>query len=297
MVKTKKSTSRSVILSTPDKKRHSRHVSSQVLNQLAQNGKDLKSSLESFENSLNLVEINANLLVSPLICSICAFNFNNKDRLPICLPCGHSICKTCVYSMKHSSLTGVCPFDRKEYFFIQELLPVNFSLLYTENLQESQTCPVHGFEIVAFCADHSRLLCGKCLISHLSHKFLDIENDEVKKIALLKVELFNTWEKKAEEFEKTWKFYFQELEKVSNYFQQDLKRREISKLIRKYLERSLKSFQTCCENSKITLKVQKLKEKLTSFNTLQQLKAEIQEPELKFPDYSGLEELLRLSEN
>lgn len=142
----------------------------------------LKGSLKQLEVFLNLLEKPKTFLVSSQICSICAHNFNNEDRLPICLPCGHSICKFCVYTMQHSSLTGICPYDRKEYFFIRELLPTNYSLLNSENLNENKICKIHGFEIVGYCKDHDILLCGKCIFLHMNHNFIETDSEQVTEI-------------------------------------------------------------------------------------------------------------------
>ena len=254
-----------------------------IRKRLAGNEKRLKDSLEMIESLVN-VQSNKALLVSSQICSICAFNFNNIERLPICLPCGHTVCKVCVYSLKHSLLTGICPYDRKEYFFIQELLPINFSLLYTENIEEIRACAVHGYEIVAYCIDHENLLCGKCLISHLTHNFIDIESDQAKEIALKKSVLFDEISKKIEDFFETWKKFYYELQKII------LKRKKSSKpsaLTKILLSKSLS------QEPVILSKIQTLKESFLSSSSLSQFKSSFPVLNLASPDDSILEDLLK----
>ena len=46
-----------------------------------------------------------------LDCAICFEEYSN-DRMPCTLPCGHSLCTSCVFQLlKNSSIT--CPMDKK----------------------------------------------------------------------------------------------------------------------------------------------------------------------------------------
>ena len=259
---------------------------------LLANEKNLKDGLKSIEDLIENLQINKPLLVSSQICSICAFNFNNQERLPICLPCGHTVCKVCVYALKHSPLTGVCPYDRKEYFFIQELLPINFSLLYTENIEESRACSVHGYEIVAYCIEHESLLCGKCLISHLSHRFLDIESEQVKDLAKEKSVFFDIILKKIEDFFKTWQKLYSELHEI---YEDPVKSLNfLPQATRQLLFKSLSQapFIKLQLLPELLTKVQTVKESFLSSSPLSQFKSSFPELTLPYPDPSFLKGLL-----
>lgn len=180
-----------------------------MIKTLTSNKNLLKKTIKRVKDYLDLTEKPKALLVSSQICSICAFNFNNEDRVPICLPCGHSICKFCVYTMQHSSLTGICPYDRKEYFFIKELLPTNYSLLNSENLKENKICRLHGFEIVGYCIDNDMLLCGKCIFKHINHRFIEIESDETKVIIEKKIKFFQEFSESLSKVVNEWKEYLE----------------------------------------------------------------------------------------
>lgn len=180
-----------------------------MIKSLTSNKNLLKKSIKRVQEYLDLLEKPKALLVSSQICSICAFNFNNEDRVPICLPCGHSICKFCVHKMQHSSLTGICPYDRKEYFFIKELLPTNYSLLNSENLKENKICRQHGFEIVGYCKEHDMLLCGKCIFKHINHDFIEIESDETKAITDEKLKNFQEFSQYLTQIVTEWKQYLE----------------------------------------------------------------------------------------
>jgi B-box zinc finger len=147
------------------------------------------------------------LLVSTYICPICAYNYENQSRQPICLPCGHTICKICVYSLRHSLLTGCCPFDRKEYFFIEDLLPVNYALLNTQENSFNRICQVHGMQIIGYCSDHSELLCGRCIFAHKTHEYYELDSTQANEIIEIKVQSIVSIESRLNDLLDTWEKY------------------------------------------------------------------------------------------
>ncbi|CAH1272135.1 RC3H1 [Branchiostoma lanceolatum] len=60
-----------------------------------------------------------------LSCPICYNEFNESQRKPISLGCGHTVCKTCLGQF-HSKQ---CPFDQTTITVDTDVLPVNFAIL------------------------------------------------------------------------------------------------------------------------------------------------------------------------
>ena len=262
---------------------------------LAANEKNLRDGLKSIEDLVQVLQTSKPVLVSSQICSICAFNFNNQERLPICLPCGHTVCKVCVYSLKHSPLTGVCPYDRKEYFFIQELLPINISLLYTENIEESRACSVHGYELVAFCTEHEAVLCGKCLISHLTHKFIDVDSDQAQEVASQRAVFFDLVSKKIEDFFTTWKNFYCQLREVKDNPAKGFG--FVPKALGQLLCKSFshEAYSKLAQSPELLGKLQTLKQSFLASSPLARLKAAFPELDLHQPDSAFLASLCSTS--
>ena len=78
-----------------------------------------------------------------LTCPICSHDFNDIQKQPISLGCGHTVCKSCLSSLHRT----VCPFDQSSINLKVDVLPVNFALLQ-----------LHGFVIPApSCPDVPRI--------------------------------------------------------------------------------------------------------------------------------------------
>jgi len=59
-------------------------------------------------------------------CAVCFLRFNGGDRKPKSLPCGHTLCESCVRSLPEKR----CPQDRRP--FDAGALPTNFQLVPDE---------------------------------------------------------------------------------------------------------------------------------------------------------------------
>ena len=67
---------------------------------------------------MNLFEI--------ITCKICLIRFNTNDRYPLCAPCGHTYCQSClcktvnceIYTSPHKKLI-ICPYDNTEIYYNQ----------------------------------------------------------------------------------------------------------------------------------------------------------------------------------
>ena len=153
-----------------------------------------RKMMKKLREHASKIEEDSKFIGSIYACSICAYNYDNRTRIPICLPCGHTICKICLESLKQNLLTGCCPFDRKDFFFIDELLPVNYSLLALHEGNSQKLCQIHGMQIIGYCNEHCELLCGKCIFSHQNHDFFDIDSLQTEKIIENKWKDLETYE-------------------------------------------------------------------------------------------------------
>ena len=118
---------------------------------------------------------------SLLSCQICLQKFNTEIRLPICLPCGHSVCRYCADSLIKAGKRK-CPFDNKPFECRGvESLGKNFSLLdlleaekHKMKRADERHCEVHPCKKVKFyCRTHSAFVCSECLLAeHLGHNIV-----------------------------------------------------------------------------------------------------------------------------
>lgn len=140
-------------------------------------------------------------------CSICSCLYAAVISEPICLPCGHSFCRACVFSLKNSVLTGNCPYDSKEFFYIEDLLPINYALLNAPNDQHSRLCPEHTLQMLGFCLTDSRLLCGRCIFLHKNHDFIELDSNTANELAQAKLENLKNLEKQLKDLLISWEAY------------------------------------------------------------------------------------------
>ena len=61
-------------------------------------------------------------------CPICLEDYDSKNRRPMVMECGHSICYFCLGSVLRTN-TKKCPFDKKELLMNLNQYPVNWSYL------------------------------------------------------------------------------------------------------------------------------------------------------------------------
>lgn len=179
-----------------------------------------KSSLQINENVKRgraaMTQLNKNRLklkssdlpVSPsYLCPMCTKMYNTVSLEPICLPCGHSICRSCLLNLKHSLFSGNCPFDSKEFYYIEGLLPVNYALLNSSMDPFGHICPNHRLSVLAFCMEDWSLLCGKCFFSHNTHECIELDShtaDELAENQLTKVKIL---EEKLKKMLIMWEVY------------------------------------------------------------------------------------------
>ena len=95
-------------------------------------------------------------------CPICSNLYDCVLSLPLCLPCGHTLCSACVLMLtQRTSLC--CPFDRSKFDTDSSPLPTNLLLAnFSTLLLDSAQCPTHHSPVVAYCLESCQLLCGFC---------------------------------------------------------------------------------------------------------------------------------------
>jgi len=64
-------------------------------------------------------------------CQICFEEYNNDDKKPMVLDCGHTICNSCLMSILSTNQVRLrkCPFDNKELKRNANEYPVNWSYI------------------------------------------------------------------------------------------------------------------------------------------------------------------------
>ena len=170
-------------------------------------------------------------------CSICSECFSNDIRLPKCLPCGHTVCSSCLANMRSESVqvemdqaakyTIRCPNCRKTFAFKDlDDFPTNFIIIGESSDESSKkqkgakqaafniTCKRHPDRMAKLvCMDCKVTLCGACTVEafkckdHASHVIKDVaealalvEEEKQKVIAAISVELEEGYQRKYKEF-------------------------------------------------------------------------------------------------
>ena len=126
-------------------------------------------------------------------CALCSSQFDNENKIPLMLSCGHSYCKGCV-SMLFESSNLACPEDGTPINTSSvDSLPKNFSLLQIlsrmpKKQSLSNTCPAHKRQLEYVCVEDRSRVCAECAIfgGHKGHDIRPLE--EVMKEVTLRAE-------------------------------------------------------------------------------------------------------------
>lgn len=146
-----------------------------------------------------------------LKCPLCSRRFQLGKNLPFVLPCGHSVCGSCLEAVRESSVKSICPLDQKPFINIENMLPKNFSLMTLALDPSSSLCQTHNSSLLSYCTSDQSLLCGRCLLSHSSHKVFELDSEEIpiiikskllywKNVLKLIIKIIEIWEKVLEAY-------------------------------------------------------------------------------------------------
>ncbi|CAG9321661.1 unnamed protein product [Blepharisma stoltei] len=118
---------------------------------------------------------------SLLECIICKEPYNQSNRAPIILTCGHTFCKSCVHKMSQHSQYIRCPIDRKFESRDLSSLNMNYAIVQIQEYERTgilakERCKAHEFPIVITCKTCNIDCCPKCIRKHLSHDMYDMEH-------------------------------------------------------------------------------------------------------------------------
>ncbi|XP_029451623.1 tripartite motif-containing protein 2-like [Rhinatrema bivittatum] len=132
-----------------------------------------------------------------LDCAICAERYDDRERRPKLLQCGHTFCKRCLGELSSSiiqqdkrgrDVTLQCPSCRQTTCLnigsCVSQLSDNFAIISFLSCEEAERpqsdyCKRHRDEkIKFFCAPCQRLLCPSCALQHVSQSLHKVEKAE-----------------------------------------------------------------------------------------------------------------------
>ena len=112
-------------------------------------------------------------------CPSCYEYFDNEERIPRSLLCGHTFCEDCLLKIEQQRIT-FCPICRTALVknFKAKKLPKNFialelALKHHDLLKKNSLCPAHPKEpLRLYCNTCKCLMCAECIIEHSGHEFV-----------------------------------------------------------------------------------------------------------------------------
>ena len=203
--------------------------------------------------------------ISVFECGICFHRYNETDRLPLSLPCGHVFCKSCIKSLSFQACQ--CPIDKHKFPASLETLPCCFAIftsLPKSNLGVS--CSRHLKKKVKFmCKIHSKYLCTECVLEHTGpgHEIvafspnLEEMNRELQSLVEISQELISevkeNLKSQQQQDKRISNFYDSQILKVGNSY--DAVIRNLGNKKRELIE----SFKKSMKEQIMTLELQRLK--------------------------------------
>ncbi|CAG9321437.1 unnamed protein product [Blepharisma stoltei] len=164
-------------------------------------------------------------------CPKCSQLYDTKDKLPICLPCGHTFCNNCIKKCLITPGRGLCPLDNKEFFSLIDFLPVNFALIV--DIEEvPQRCSIHRLILIGYCRDCSKLICGRCMFDHKTHNCFDVDSDEALKKADYNYELIANLEASLIKQKNIWAEEFEMMKVYLGLIEQFIKKYDDEKMLK-----------------------------------------------------------------
>lgn len=157
--------------------------------------------LQQFERLIAPVDVEVlpGRMEQLLWCQICSQRFDGEGRLPVVLPCGHTLCKDCVTMIRKTGHRALCPYDRRDFSLFTGVLQANSAVLelVKAGSQGSETvCTSHKHPYAGFCLVTKRLKCGICLLTEKESYSVPLGAYEVENYKEeVRIELSGTIEK------------------------------------------------------------------------------------------------------
>ena len=111
-------------------------------------------------------------------CKVCFSPYNDTDKVPLILPCGHTYCEGCIKSL-YKNRRIECP-NRCKTFQFNSLSAIKKNFEIVQAIEKSKEnankyCNIHKDKILEFyCNDCKKLICKECLFkNHKKHDFSD----------------------------------------------------------------------------------------------------------------------------
>lgn len=110
-------------------------------------------------------------------CSLCFETYNDEERKPRNLDCGHTFCEDCIYHTFTMSRIS-CPTCRTITYKVPSALQINYIAAEIarharEERKKKSFCDVHKVEPIRFyCNSCDVNMCVECIVSHSGHYFV-----------------------------------------------------------------------------------------------------------------------------
>lgn len=142
--------------------------------------------LQQFERLVAPVETEASAgqLERTLGCQICSQSFDAEARLPMSLPCGHTLCRDCVKMIRRTGPRALCPYDRRDFSLVAESIQINspvLELVIARTQGAKIVCGLHQQPYVGFCLLSKQLKCGVCVLSEKESYCVTLQADDVER--------------------------------------------------------------------------------------------------------------------
>lgn len=213
--------------------------------------------------------------MSIFTCGLCTKDYNELNKRPLVLPCGHVYCEECIIQMKViDSTKGVkCPSDSIIHKIEIQKIPICAQILINLPKQSKKGdfihCARHQTKKIKFyCRTHNVFPCSICITEHTDHDIVCFEANKTAFIAEVKAlskqidsekTLFYQNKLKDEQYGKVIvKYQENQLALINNHFNQlmTLLQERKNKLInelKKYIEDKKKQLDSINKrNSKTT---------------------------------------------
>ncbi|OMJ77209.1 hypothetical protein SteCoe_23244 [Stentor coeruleus] len=127
-----------------------------------------------------------------LTCPICMHEFNSDNYIPLILHCGHTFCKKCIENTERRMGALQCSLCRGLDF--RDISVIKKNLIVFQNLNPSGKvplvpCPIHSSnECTFFCSTENIPFCSKCVTTHKTHEFYDIDDQQITQGTDIKID-------------------------------------------------------------------------------------------------------------